>query len=118
VTQIPCGNDKNDKQKGLQGVAGLLRELRCASEAVDGGDAARGIVAGVVEEDATAGFAGEEVGVVLAAGEVVPALVANLHLAGRALMVQGFGEAGAFALREAVIGGEQRFAGDAEVRDA
>jgi len=96
----------------------LLRQRLGASEAVDGGDAAGGVVAGVVEEDAAAGFAGEEVGVVFAAREVVPALVANLHLAGRALVVQGFGEAGAFALREAVIGGEQRFAGDAEVRDA
>ena len=75
-----------------------------------GGPADGGVAAGVVEEHAAAGFAGEDgVGVLavgVAVGEVVPALGTDHHLAGGALVVDGFGEAGAFGFGDAVVNGE------------
>ena len=65
----------------------------------------------IVEEHAAAVFAGHDgvagfgVGAVVA--EVVPALRAHHHLAGGALLVQGFGDGGAFGVGDAVVVGEE-----------
>ena len=87
----------------------------CGGEALAGGPADGGVAAGVVEEHAAAGFAAEdgvgELGVGVAVGEVVPALGADHHLAGGALVVEGFGEGGALGLGDAVVGGEEGLAG-------
>ncbi len=91
------------------------RELFGGGEAVAGGPADGGVAAGIVEKHAAAGFAAKdgvgELGVGVAVGEVVPALGADEHLAGRAFVVEGFGERGALGLGDAVVAGEQGFAG-------
>lgn len=87
----------------------MLRSFS-GGQPITGGEGARGVAAGVVEEHAAAGFTGKDGVVVLAAGEVVPALRADEHLAGGALVVEGFGNACAFGLGDAVVVGENSFA--------
>src|ERR1700722_12143539 len=79
------------------------------------GFAAGGVAGGVVVKHASAVFAAEDgvggfgVGAVVA--EVVPALRADHHLAGGALLVEGFGDGGAFGAGDAIVVGEGGFAG-------
>src|ERR1035441_5539280 len=74
--------------------------------------AAGGVAGGVVEEHAAAVFAGEDgaggfgVGAVVA--EVVPALRADHHLAGGALLIEGLGDGGPLAAGDAVVVREGR----------
>src|SRR6185312_4557169 len=78
----------------------------CGGEALACLPRLRVVAAGIPEEDAAAGFAGEDLVLVIAAGEVVPALRADHHLAGGALVVDGFGEAAALGFCDAVVVGE------------
>ena len=81
----------------------------------DGGFALWAVAGGVVVEHAAAVFAAEDgvggfgVGAVVA--EVVPALRADHHLAGGALLVEGFGDGGSLGAGDAVVVGEGGFAG-------
>ena len=82
----------------------------CGGEAFAGLPGLRGVAAGIPEEDTTAGLACEDLVFVLAAGEVVPALRTDHHLARGTFVVDGFGEAAAFRFCDAIVVGESRFA--------